>query len=378
VRPPPLDSKDHNDIRWKRWFSHLFKQPRITESLSLNISSDQEVTASGGITPTSPIMLIQGDTGATTVTANPQISAGVDGQMLMLYGSSDSHTVTLNDGDGLHLHSKAILGDKDVIVLVYSETHEEWGEITRNFSASEKSWAFKSPTGSSGTFYYGGYYDFGATDNNFNPAATHGTALASYAAHFFVVQAAGGAGGVDTVLRVTGTKINDEGTRTAGKTVDITVSNTGAVGTYYETSEKWIGQVSISKVSGPDLLCNYGFCKYWDNNNNDFKVVGIEVTWLAGATDAAPNFCLRHHKATGWTYNAGSTPSPPTFIADMNTNHVTEIKTVNGENGAWKRDNLSTKIAGAAGEGTIFEVNTSVNKAYDLGNVMLRIQAANV
>lgn len=241
--------------------------------------------------------------------------------------------------------------------------------------ASEKAWAFDSPSGATGTFYYGGYYFFGATDNDFNPAINHGAANASYAAHFFLVQAVG-VGGGDTTVQISGTSITDAGVRTAADTEDLIVDDAGAAGTYYETGKKWIGQVTITKTAGPDLLCNYGFCKYWDNNNNNFNVVGIEVTWLGGANDATPDILLRHHRDTGWTYNVGATPTPPAEIASMNTDHVTEIQVRNGENGAWKRSNLSTLVAGGDSEGTIIEIVTTANRAFELGNILLRITPA--
>lgn len=247
------------------------------------------------------------------------------------------------------------------------------GTLSWLSGASEKAWTFTSPSGSSGTFYYGGYYDFAASDNDFNPAVNYGTVNASYAAHFFIVCAAGGVGGTDTVIRVTGTSITDEAVRTAADTEDLTADDAGVAGAYYETSKKWIGQVSVEKISGPDLLCNYGLCKYWDNNNSDYAVTGLEVTWLGGANDASPNILLRHHKTSGWTYNAASTPTPPSAIADMNTDHNTEIQVVNGENGAWKRTNLSTNIAGSGSEGTIWEIVTTSNKTFELGNILMRI-----
>lgn len=255
----------------------------------------------------------------------------------------------------------------------YILTSDADGDATWMENYSEKSWAFKSPSYAIGTFYYGGYYDFGATDNDFNPTINHGTALASYAAHFFVVAAAGGGLGIDTVLTVSGTSIDDNGSRTPLDSETLTLDDAGAAGAYYETSKKWIGTVGIVKTSGPDLLCNYGFCKYWNNANTDFQVNGIEVTWLGGANDPAANFLIRHHKATGWTYNAGATPTPPTAIADMNTDHNTEIGIVNGENGAWKRTNLVKNIMGGDGEGTILEVVTTANKAFDLGNILMKI-----
>ena len=240
-------------------------------------------------------------------------------------------------------------------------------------NASEKTWAFMSRDASSGTNYIGGFYKFGTTDNDFNPSITFGTANVSYAAHFFLVQAAGATGGVDTVIRVTGTTIDDSGTRTTGVNVDITVDDAGVAGTYYETTQKWLGQVTIAKQSGPDLLCNYGFTKYWDNNNTDFKVTGIDATWLGAKNDATPDIHLHHHKATGWTYNAGAEPSTPTEIATMNGDHATEIQIAVDQEGAWKRDNLSTNIMGSANEGTIIELTTTTNRTYAIGNFLVRV-----
>ena len=240
-------------------------------------------------------------------------------------------------------------------------------------NASEKTWAFMSRDASSGTNYIGGFYKFGATDDDFNPSITFGTANVSYAAHFFLVQAAGASGGVDTVIRVTGTTIDDQGNRTTGVNVDITVDDAGAAGTYYETTQKWLGQVTIVVLSGPDLLMNYGFAKYWDNNNTDFKVIGIEATWLGAKNDANPDILLLHHKATGWTYNAGAPPTNPTEIDSMNGDHVTEIQIALAQEGAWKRENLSESIMGSANEGTIIQLITTTNRTYAIGNFLVRI-----
>ena len=249
------------------------------------------------------------------------------------------------------------------------------GALSWKTTASEKAWAFESATGSSGIFYYGGFYDFGASNDNFNPslASGWGTTNKSYAAHFFVVAAAGGAGGTDTVIRITGTSITDAAVRTAADTEDLTLDDAGAAGAYYETTKKWIGNITVVKQSGPDLECNYGWTKYWDNNNTDFIVDGIEVTILAGANDTGFNLRLLHHKTTGWTYNAGSTPTPPTPIAALQTDHVTEYELANNENAAWKRDDLATAIAGGNGEGTIWEITTTANRAVETGNILMRI-----
>lgn len=239
---------------------------------------------------------------------------------------------------------------------------------------SEKAWAFVSRDAASGVNYIGGFYQFGSTDNDFNPSINFGTANVAYGAHFFVVQAAGGAGGTDTVVRITGTSMTDLGVRVTSDTEDLTVDNAGAAGAYYETVKKWIGQITIVKLSGPDLLMNYGFCKYWDNNNTKFTVLGFEATWLGAQNDATPDILLRHHKTTGWTYNSGAAPTPPAPLDSMATDYVTETKIAINQEGSWKRDNLLQVVDGGNGEGTIIEIVTSANKTYAIGNFIMRIR----
>jgi hypothetical protein len=253
-----------------------------------------------------------------------------------------------------------------------SQMRQTYDAFVAAGGSNARSWAFKSRVNASGTNYIGGFYIFGASANDFNPSIPLGTANLSYAAHVLLVQAAGGGGGTDTTIRVTGTSITDLGVRTLSDTEDIIVDDAGAAGTYYETAKKFIGQVTIAKISGPDLLCNYGWCKYWDNANSDFNVTGVEATWLGGANDSTPNISLLHHKAEGWTYNAGGPPTPPAAIASMNGDHVTEIQVATNVEGAWKRVNLDTDVDGSGSEGTIIQIDTSVNRAFDIGTVVLR------
>lgn len=295
---------------------------------------------------------------------------------LTLIGDKKSYDNAINALEKL-IYSLNVCKDYDNLInniekTIVSDVYSILGQHEAKYS--EKTWSFSSPTGSSGTSYYGGYYKLASSDNDFNPLITFGTANAAYGAHLFLVQVAGGGGGTDTVIRITGTSITDNGTRTPADTEDITVDDAGAADTYYETSKKWIGQVSIEKQSGPDLLCNYGFCKYWDNNNNNFIVVGVDVTWLGGANDATPDIKLRHHKTTGWTYNNGAAATPPSELISMATDYNTEIQVVNGEEGAWKRSDLHQQISGGSSEGTIIEVITTANKAFESGNLLLRIK----
>ncbi len=233
-----------------------------------------------------------------------------------------------------------------------------------------KTWAFFSPAGGAGVFYFGGFYLFHSVA--FIPAAgtNVGSANSSYAAHALVVL---GAASTDMVVRITGTSITDDGVRTATDTVDIDTSG-GAVDAYYETKKKWIGQISYTLLSGTGVTINAGFAKYWDNNNHDWIIAGLEATWLGGANDAGADIELLHHRTAGWTYGAGGSPTTPAPIAGMNADHVTEMQIVNNEPGAWKRQNLQEAILGSTDEGIIWRITTTANKAFEHGSLSTRVE----
>lgn len=330
-------------------------------NLVLTPSSTINITAGGGITVTNGQMRIQGSGGPVTITANPQIVAGFDGQIVIMQGESDTNTVTVADGSGVHLHSGATIafGLHDQLTLVYDSAASQWEEIASNFTVSDKSWSFASPSGSSGTFYIGGFYEFGTT--NFTPAAstTLGSANNSYAAHAFIVL---GSGSTDMFVTVSGTSMTDAGVRTAGDSEELNTSG-GSTNDYFETSKKWLGTVDYSLASGTGVTVNNGLCKYWDNRNSNYRIVALEVVGLCGGSDTNPDLLLRHHKATGWTYNAGAAPTPPTEVASMNTDHGTESQYVNDKQFAWKRTNLSESIMGNNGEGFMCEIVTTAIKS---------------
>jgi hypothetical protein len=239
--------------------------------------------------------------------------------------------------------------------------------------ASEKAWAWASYAGSSGLNYVGGYYDFFSGNSNFDGGVNFGIANGAYAAHFMVV--IGASPVAETTIRVAGTSITDNGVRTAGDSQDIVIPVTASADDYFETPKKWLGQVTVTHISGTLVACNYGWCKYWDNNNSGFNIVGFEATWLGGATDAGADIDLLHHRDAGWTYNAGGEPTPPTSVATMSTDHGTERSVINGDPGAWKRSNLDTDVSGGASEGTIIRITTTQNNTFLIGNFMLRIRS---
>jgi hypothetical protein len=346
---------------------------RIAKRFTLNPSAITNITAVGGITISNATMRIQGDGGPVIVTANPQIApSGTDGQVVYLHGDNDANTVTIHDGDGLHLHSGGtlIMGEHDHLMLQYDATSSLWEEVSTNFKSFDTSWSFVSPAGSAGTFYVGGFYLLPATSYTPAGGTTLGSADAAYGAHAFIVL---GASSTDMVVRVTGTSIDEQGGRVTSDTEDLDTSG-GVTDDYFETPKKWVGQLSLSLLSGTGVVVNHGLCKYWDNQNSDFRVTGIEVTGRAGANDSAPNFGVIRHQSVGWTYGGGSGAIPPAFAADMQTDYDTEYKFVSGEHFAWKRVGLSEGFQGSGDEGLICVVITTAAKAIEMCNLTLSIR----
>jgi len=68
----------------------------------------------------------------TDLSADSQIVAGRNGQMITIIGSSDTNTLTLDDGTGLALSAQCILGIDDSITLVYMTTRSLWVEVSRS------------------------------------------------------------------------------------------------------------------------------------------------------------------------------------------------------------------------------------------------------
>jgi hypothetical protein len=339
---------------------------RVNKRFTLNPSAVTDITAEGGITVTNATMRVKGSGGPVVITANPQVApAGTDGQLVFLHGSDDTATVTIHDGDGLHLHSGSmlIIGEHDHIMLQYDATATLWEEVSTNFKSFDTCWSFSSPAGTSGTYYIGGFYLLPAISYTPAGGTPLGIANVAYHAHVLIVL---GAPSTDMVVRVTGTSIDEEGNRFPSDTQDIDTSG-GSTNDYFETPKKWVGQVSLSLQSGTGVPINHGLCKYWDNQNSDFRVTGIEVTGRAGANDAAPNFGVIRHRPEGWTYSAGGAIHPP-YVVDMQTDFGPEYQFANGHHFAWKRIGLSEEVNGSGEEGLICEVTTTANKSIEMAN----------
>ena len=73
--------------------------------------------------------------GAVTLTSNPSIADGINGQLLVLRGSSATDTITLTDGNGMLLAGDVTLGLNDTITLYYDGLiTNDWVELARNLN----------------------------------------------------------------------------------------------------------------------------------------------------------------------------------------------------------------------------------------------------
>ena len=79
---------------------------------------------------TDQVIFIAGDGEAKTVTANPQIGTAETGTRIYLKGTSDTDTVTFQDGNGLKLNGAKELANGSVLELI--KTDSEWLEVSFN------------------------------------------------------------------------------------------------------------------------------------------------------------------------------------------------------------------------------------------------------
>jgi len=303
-------------------------------------------------------------TANTRYYGNPVASAAGDGEIASYWGdSSPEGAVTASIGS---IYQRTDGGAGTSLYVKESGTgNTGWSAIDAGTPATHRQTWTMPTTNAPSPAYIGGFYDFGGTANDMNPAINFGTATVGYAAHFMVVCAAGA---TDTEITVTGTSITDAGVRTTSDTEVLELVSASA-DVFYETSKKWLGQVSVEKTDGTDRLVNYGWCKYWDNGNTDFTVTGGEALWMGDNTSTI-DVIVYHHQATGWTYNAGAEPDPPEF-ARLSDDHVTEVQTRSNEYGAWKRTGLSTLISGSTSEGIIIGFTFTNGACIEYGQITM-------
>lgn len=299
----------------------------------------------------SGLVLVDSTLGPVTLTLPPLNTIGLGGFYNIIAQTGLANPVTVITPNETYVLST------DSANLTAVKREGAW--LIKTFQHLETvAWSWSSLLAGAGTDYFAGGYLFGATDSNFVAPVTHGTANTAYGAHAFIVTGAVPAN--DVTIQVSGTGIDDDGVRVPAATADIVIPADTPVDTYIETPGKWLGQTTFTHTAGPATTCNYGYAKYWDRDNRDFSLRGVEVTGEAFLTDAAVDLQIIHHRPTGWTFNVGAAPTPPAAIASLATDYGVDVGIVAGEQFAWKRTNLNTLIEGGADEGIIFAGINSV------------------
>lgn len=99
-------------------------------------STTQKIIATRAIQAiVNSIIRLQSATGGSVdITANPQISAGYDGQEIILEGQDNTKTVKLDNGDGLQLAGGAsfTLTEGDILKLHFNKSRSIWIENYRS------------------------------------------------------------------------------------------------------------------------------------------------------------------------------------------------------------------------------------------------------
>jgi hypothetical protein len=285
--------------------------------------------------------------------------------------------IYLSETAGELTATRPVVPSNIVIMGTVIESHATTGIAFINVSPFSRDSASRSipiNSGSSGTDWLAGFYDWETTDANLTQASltvTHGTAGQSRAGHVGAVPS--GAGTVDTGqvgLRVVGIQDSEEGTQVAAQTGIITDDiTTLTADVMTETVEKFSGQVSIELyvVSGSpvnfSLDFNYGFSKYEDFQNRDATIQSFEVLWTGRATETGFDIALLHHKPTGWTYAATGFEAGDGDIVRRSVDQALAFDVASGVSGSWKRVNINEFIDGDTLSGIIIKMETNTNNS---------------
>jgi hypothetical protein len=153
-------------------------------------------------------------------------------------------------------------------------------------------------------------------------------------------------------LRISGTSVDEAtGTLTPADLEDVAIGATG----WYHPSKKWIGTPTFTvQTAGQSMTADIMKGRYWDSNNQDFRMVGVRIEW----TPSNPSWDLTI-----------------TFKRQNNDGSVTDLETLafdstdsplwaeNGQPGTYKLYSLTHDFLGSQKEGLIVE-KTSSNVRY--------------
>jgi hypothetical protein len=112
--------------------------PRCTLDISgkqaMVVSSTQILWSTNTISSASSYVNVVSSANEVVLNSNPQISAGIDGQIIYIWGTSNTNLVTLINGNGIKLNggTNFTLGLDDIIAFQYRSGSASWCEISRS------------------------------------------------------------------------------------------------------------------------------------------------------------------------------------------------------------------------------------------------------
>ena len=131
-----------SDIRWNFEIIEFYQRRLYDGSADLNINgliidpiSTQTLTASSVILVNGSTLLVAGSGGAITLTSTPTIANGANGEVILIVGTSNTNTITLQHGTTYNLQMASgqnfTLGSADLIAFQYNSTIGDWCELFR-------------------------------------------------------------------------------------------------------------------------------------------------------------------------------------------------------------------------------------------------------
>jgi hypothetical protein len=328
----------------------------LTNLRKLNMTDPTTLTVSGGaITVTQGFHLVDTEGGAS-VDDLDTINGGTVGDIVTVSGASDAREVRVTRAGNIRFQPDHVIEGS----------------------------SFVSPAGSSGTFYAAGFYTAPATHaalTNAAPTVAIGTANTPHGAHMFLVAKQAGTANAGTVsIVLSGTSITDEGVR-VGADSEMLVGNitTMGVNQYYQTTKRWLGTVTytLTPAGGATVYAatfNYGKAVYDDVDKRKFSIKEIEVFGRAGASDTGFDVQLLHHSSTGWTYSAAAFVPGASATVSLVSDYATDNDLVSNERFHWDRE-VNTPIDGTNGEGFLFRIITTANKAVEFMDISVYMEA---
>ena len=117
------------------WISLMFISTSVQSQPAPHpvLDANKQSTIQTGIDGTTTIPLtslyikVESDGGDVTVTADPRIANGeVDGDLLILQGTSDTDKLIFENGNGMAMSTSVTLGDRDKLAVRWDADNVEW------------------------------------------------------------------------------------------------------------------------------------------------------------------------------------------------------------------------------------------------------------